>query len=81
MDFHETLALLKVVILSPEVIGTAIVILVFLNMVFYIVSYKKRGKREKKKDRRKPVSALSRAGTEGEGGFLSEASGEGDFRP
>ncbi len=72
MSFRETLSLIKSVVVSPEVIGTAIIILLFLNMVFYVASYKKRGR---KKGRRKSGSALSRAGMGGEGGV----SGEGEF--
>ncbi len=50
MSFEELFHLIKVVVLSKEVLGAAVVIIFILNLVFYIVSYKKRpaGKRRRR---------------------------------
>lgn len=49
MTFHELFQLIKAVVLSKEVIGMAVVIILILNMAFYVVSYKKRVVRKPKK--------------------------------
>lgn len=59
MSFSELSGLLKAVVLSPEVIGTTVVLLLFLNLVFYTVSYRKRAGGKKK--RRKGISRASSA--------------------
>lgn len=77
MTFHETLSLVKAVVLSPSVIASAVAILLFLNMVFYVVSYGKHPKNRGNQKRgraprpRMPKPAANVSGEEGEG--------EGDF--
>lgn len=49
MTFAQLFGLLKSVLISPEVIGVTIVIALYINIVTYIVRYRKQPPREKKK--------------------------------
>ncbi|HHU36531.1 MAG TPA: hypothetical protein GXZ47_04790 [Treponema sp.] len=48
MSFFELFALLKKIILSPEVIIITIIIALYMNLVLYIVRYRKKSFRAKK---------------------------------
>jgi len=49
MTLAQLFGLLKSVLLSPEVIGVTIVIALYINIVTYIVRYRKQPPKEKKK--------------------------------
>lgn len=56
MTIDELLNLIKTVVLSKEVLGTTVIIILILNMVFYIVSYKKHPVKKRKK---RPAGSFS----------------------
>ena len=72
MSFREILTLVSHVVLTPEVIGATVVILLFLDLVFYVASYRKRQKKKAGKRKaprlRKVQPAAPQAPAEGEEG-------------
>ena len=65
MTLDELLSLLKSVLVSPEVIGVTIVIALYINIVNYIVRYRKRLPQAKKR-RRPRVSAAEESAEKAE---------------
>jgi hypothetical protein len=74
MTLTELVDLLKKVFLSPEVIGVTVVIVLYINVVNYIVRYRKKPPAPKKKRVATPKPAKP-APTEG------EEEGDGDEEP
>lgn len=68
MTLDQLIVLLKAVMLTPEVIGVTIVIVFYINIVNYIVSYRKQAPKPKKGRKPKAVpestapTAAERAG-------------------
>lgn len=48
MSFTEVVALLKIIILSPEVLIISIILALYMNLVLYVVRYRKKTFRAKK---------------------------------
>ena len=78
MSFRESLALAWGVVLTPEVIGAAVVILFFLNLVFYVASYRKRQKKAKDSKRK---AGRSRAAKSAKSAAASAPSGGEEEAP
>jgi hypothetical protein len=81
MTLDQLFALLKAVFLSPEVIGATVVIALYINIVSYIVRYRKKPPQEKKKAKKAAPVAERQTAAERAGHAAPEVEDEEDAVP
>jgi len=83
MTVNELINLLKKVLVSPEVIGVTIVVILYIAIVNYVVNYRKRVPvpKVKKKKAEKPVTAEAEPAEEEGASARASKRGKKDSTP
>lgn len=77
MKISELLPILKQVLTNPYVIGTAVVVILFMNFCSFVCNYKKRPPKGKKRNAKKAVTQQPKEQTENSDSS-SQSAGEDD---
>lgn len=78
MKISELLPILKQVFTNPYVIGTAVVVIFFMNFCCFVCNYKKKPPKSKKKKSSKPAATVSAPKEQGENSEDSSLPSEPD---
>ena len=63
MDINELIELIKKILLHPFIIGTAIVVILFMNFCCFVANYSKKPKKASKKKDKAPAPAPAKKET------------------